>query len=193
MLLQRKCFQINEFKIPDFTLSKGQMLRFWVEIIPRLENDTNGYWVAKKVQKTIKVINRNSLKIGTCSNKINRGFMDIFNPISTSKYLKKKFKLCDKKIEELLSYFEIKSEDKIKNLGVAHQKVFSIICGFQKYQIISFDYYGLSPTTEEQLTKFVKNEVKKGKSAISFDNLHYKPESYDTENIINLEIRRKAL
>ncbi|MEM6379265.1 MAG: hypothetical protein AAF705_13730, partial [Bacteroidota bacterium] len=72
----------------------------------------------------------------------------------------------------------------------AHQKVFSIICGLQENQIISFDYYGLSPNTEERLTKFVKEEIQKGKAVISFDNLFYKPEKLDSNNIINLDIRR---
>ncbi|MEM9547489.1 MAG: hypothetical protein AAGA77_16030 [Bacteroidota bacterium] len=117
--------------------------------------------------------------------------MDFINPISTRKYLKNHFNLSEEKIENLLSQFEIKPEYKIKNLGTAHQKVFSIICGFQKHQIISFDYFGLSPNTEEQLTKFAKNQIRKGKAAISFDNLYFKPDKYDSENIINLEIRRK--
>ena len=191
MFLQNKSFFINEYKIPEFTLPKGKMLRFWVEIIPQSKNDTNGYWGTKKMQETIKVLNQNSETIKTCSNKIKRGITDFINPISTGKYIRHNFNLSEEEIDDLLSQFEIKPEYKIKNLGTAHQKVFSIICGFQKYQTISFDYFGLSPKTEEQLTTFVKKEIKKGKSAISFDNLYYKPKKYDSENIINLEIRRK--
>ena len=191
MLLQNKSFYINEYEIPEFTLAKGKMIRFWVEIIPQFKEDTNSYWGSKEMQETIKVFNQKNKRIKSCGNKIKRGVRDFINPISTGKYLEKTFHINEKEVKGLLSQFGIKSEFKIKNLGLSHQKMFSIICGFQKHQIISFDYYGLSPNTEEQLTQFVKKEIRKGKAAISFDNLHYKPKKFDTDNIINLEILRK--
>lgn len=190
MLLQNKSFNINEYKIPKFTLAKGKMIRFWVEIILVLENDTDGYWGVKKMQETIKAFNQKKEIIRICPNKIKRGNWDFINPITAGKYLEKRFHLNKKEVRELLSQFEINPEFKIKNLGTAHQKVFSIICGLQENLLISFDYYGLSPNTEELLTKFVKEEIQKGKAAISLDNLYYKPEKLDSGNIINLDILR---
>lgn len=101
-----------------------------------------------------------------------------------------RFGYSQREIIELISQFEIKPNYKVKDLGTSHLKVFSILCEFQSNQIICYDYYGLSPSTEEQLTCFVKRELKKGKSAISFDNLYFKPEKPDSEMIVNIEVRR---
>ena len=190
MLLRNKSFKINEYVVPEFTLKEGEMIRFWVEIIPEIENDTDGYWGTKKMQNTIQYLNRKNLRIEYCSNKVKRNFFDFLNPISTGEYLKSKFELRNKEVEEILSQFDIRPKYKVRNLGTSHQKIFSIICGFQKSKIVSFDYFGLSPNTEEQLTTFVKTEIDKGKAAISFDSFHYKSEIERSENIINLDIRR---
>lgn len=192
MLLQNKSFYINEYKIPEFTLAKGEMIRFWVEITPELDDNTNGYWGTKKMQEAIRVFNQRNKIIKICPNQIQRGISDFIKPISVGRYLKNKFQIKEKEVNEILSQFDIKPEFKIRNLGTTHQKVFSIICGFQKNQVVSFDYHGLSPNTEEQLTKFAKQQLKKGKAAISFDNLYFKPDKCDSENITNLEIRRQG-
>ena len=104
--------------------------------------------------------------------------------------MKIEFGFSKKEILKLISQFDIEPDYKIKYLGAGHQKVFSILCEFQRSKLIAFDYYGLSPNTEEQLTKFVKSELKKGKSAICFDNLYYIPKNPDSYMILNLEIRR---
>lgn len=191
MLLQSQGFKINEFQIPNFALNNGEMIRFWVQIIPRSENDTDGYWSAAKMQETIQELNSRDKSIKICPNRIKRNLIDYIKPKTISEYMRNRFGYSKNEIEKLISQFEIKPDYQIKNLGTGHQKVFSILCEFQRNRIVLFDYYGLSPHTEEQLTKFVKNELSKGKSVISFDNLYYKPEIPDSEQIFNLEIRRK--
>ena len=122
--------------------------------------------------------------------RIRRKLKDYFKPQTVGKYLNQNFQLTDKEIKKLISQLEIKSNYLVKDLGTAHSKILSIICEFQNNTIVVFDYYGLSPKTEEQLTLFIKNELKKGKSAISFDNLYYKPENPDSEMIKNVEVLR---
>ncbi len=189
MLLKNKSFQINDYIIPTFTLAKGEMIRFWVETIP-IVGDNNNDWGTHKMEEVIHFLNQKSKTIKKCPNKIKRSVVDYLTPISTGKYLQQKFGFSAKEIEITLSSFGIKPAYKIKDLGAKHQKIFSIICAFQKNEIVAYDYYGLAPNTEKRLTAFVKNEIAKGKAAISFDHLHYKPEKSDTEKIINLEIRR---
>jgi|GEM_PF-4733198 len=166
------------------------MIRFWIQIIPRLENETDGYSAAIIMQKIIRDCQKNNATVWTCPNQIKRRIFDFIKPTSTGNYLSSQFNLKENEIIDILMQFDIKPEWKIKNLGFTHQRVFSLICGFQEHQIVSFDYYGLSPNAEEQVTRFVKNEIRKGKSALSFDNLWYKPENPDSSNIINLEIKR---
>lgn len=192
MLLKNQSFKINEFRIPEFTLRQGEMTRFWVEIIPISKSDTNGYWVAKEVQKFIRSNYQEGIKVKVCSPKVKRKLLEHIKPFTAGEYLKSRYNFStETEIENLILQFGIKPEYKIKHLGTAHQKVFSIICEFQKDQIVLFDYYGLSLDAEEQLTTFVKQELSKGKSAISFDNLYYKPQKVDSDKIVNLDIRRE--
>jgi len=75
-------------------------------------------------------------------------------------------------------------------MGFAHQKVFSIICGIEKYEISAFDFYGFSPNTELQLMQYIQTKLEEGKSLIAFDNLGYKENNFDKVNIENLIITR---
>lgn len=186
MLLQSKGFNINGFQIPPFTLHQGKMVRLWVQNMPISSEKYN--WGMASMEKTIKSLKQDGIKIVIGASKVKRGWLDFFKPISTKAYLEKRFDLSQDEIDKLLAQFEIKPFYKVKDLGLAHQKVFAIMCAFQESGIVAFDYYGLSLMTEQQLTEFVKTQLKKGKSAIGFDTLQYKPKTRDTEEIINLDV-----
>lgn len=191
MILSSQGFKINEFKIPAFTLNKGEMIRFWVEIIPKSEADSDGYWGVRKMQEVIKSIDHRENKITICPPRVRRNFLEHIKQTTIGEYFKNRCNLSRNETLDILKQFGVEPEFVIRNLGTAHQKVLSIAYMFQKNQVISFDYYGLSPSTEEQLTAFVKQELGKGKSAIGFDNLCYKTEKLDSSKIINLDIRRE--
>ncbi|WP_353779485.1 hypothetical protein [Winogradskyella sp. 3972H.M.0a.05] len=188
MLLQSNTFNIKEFRIPEFTLGKGEMIRFWVEIVPIPKDGTNGYWGVSRMKEVIKGID-DSIYLAPV--KLKTSVFDFLKPITVRKYLEQKFGYSDDEIEKLISRFGIKPYYQLQKLGCGHGKLFSILCEFQKRDIVVFDYYGLSLESEKQLTDFVKSEIQKGKSAISFDNLYYKPASTDSEKIINLDILRE--
>lgn len=166
------------------------MIRLWIQIVPQTKNGTDGYWGTNKMKETLSKLSLKEKSIKICPNRIKRSLIDYIKPKTVSEYMISEFGISKKEIIRLISQFDIKPNYKIKNLGTAHQKVFSILCKFQKRKIIVFDYYGLSPNTEKQLTKFVKSELKKGKSAIGFDNLYFIPNNPDSEMIKNLEILR---
>ena len=183
-------FNINEFRIPSFNLHKGEMIRFWVQIIPKLDKETDGYWGAEQMKKAITEFKNDGEPIKICAKKIKRTIKDYIFPQTVGNYLEQKFGFSEKQTQKLISRFDIKSEYKIKDLGTGHQKVLSIICEFQRSEYVLFDYFGLDPSKENQLTQYVKSELKKGKAAIGFDNLYYKPKDPDTEMINNIEIIR---
>ena len=191
MLLRSSAFNIEEFQIPDFILNKGEMVRFWVQTMPMSGNDTESVWGIRKMREMIKKLNSENKKIQFCPNRVKRNWTDYVKSKTVNEYLKSRFGFADDIIEALMAQFGIKPTYQVKNLGTGHQKVFSMLCAFQGNEIVAFDYYGLSPLTKQQLTEFVKNELSKGKSAIGFDDLAYKPEIPDTEKIVNLDIRRK--
>lgn len=167
------------------------MIRFWVEVVPQSETVTDGYWAPSKLIESLQSTHPGKEIKRVCPARVKRNFFDFIQPITLDDYLRTRFNLNTKAINEKLSFFSLKPEWKVKNLGYAHQKIFAIICEFPKERIVSFDYYGFAPDSEEQLTKYVKAELEKGKSAISFDNLYYKPENPDSERIKNLDIRQR--
>lgn len=191
MLIQSQGFYLNGFEFPAFSLRQGEMVRFWVEVVPQSEKVTDGYWVPGKLIENIHAARPGKGIISICPTRVKRSFFDLIQPITLEDYLRNRFKLNATAIDEKLTFFSIEPKWKVKNLGFAHQKIFAIICEFQKESIVSFDYYGLAPDSEKQLTNYVKAELEKGKSAISFDNLYYKPENPDSEKITNLDIRQR--
>jgi len=191
ILLQSNEFTISGYKIPAFTLRKGEMLRVWVEIVPHSTNNPDGYWGTKKMQEAIEMMGSEKKGVKVCPDKVKRGWGDWLKPISVGDYVKKHFGWSPKEIDEDLSPLGIKATYLLKNLGVAHQKVFAIVCGFQENSVSCFDYYGLSPDSIEGLMSYAKRELKKGKSAIVFDNLSYKPVNPDSDGITNMIVRRK--
>ncbi|MFK7907371.1 MAG: hypothetical protein AB8B69_19710 [Chitinophagales bacterium] len=189
ILLQSNGFTIGGYKTPAFTLREGEMLRIWVEIVPHSTKNPDGYWTAKQMQETIERMSFDKKEVKACPNKVKRGFVDWLKPISVENYAKKHFGWSPKEIDRNLSPLGIKPTYLLKNLGVAHQKVFAIVCGFQEDSIPCFDYYGLSPDSTKGLTNYVKRELKKGRSAIAFDNLSYKTANPDSDRIMNVVVR----
>ncbi|WP_157454134.1 hypothetical protein [Crocinitomix catalasitica] len=185
-------FNVKEFLVPEFTLDSGKMIRFWVQIVPEKENQTDGYWGVKKIFEIIENYNSQNLgvKIHLCPSKLKMSLFDFIKPIKVGEYLEKVFGLKSSKIKNDLNSFNIKPEYTLRKMGFAHQKLFSIICGIERNDIIAFDFYGFAPDTEIKLIKYIHTKLDEGKSLLAFDNLGYKEENFDTLNIENLIIKR---
>ncbi|ARS35171.1 hypothetical protein [Pontibacter actiniarum] len=191
MLIQNQGFYLEGFDFPAFTLNHGEMVRFWVEAAPQSQTATNGSWVANKVIASMQTSLPGGEKIRLSPARVRRSFFDFIQPITLEGYLRSRLNLATPAIYERLSFFSLAPQWKLKDLGYAHQKIFAIICAFQRGSIVCYDYYGLAPESEAQLTNYVKAELGLGKSAVSFDDLSYKPENPDTERITNLDIRQR--
>ena len=187
-------FEFKEFIVPQFSIKAGKMIRFCVEIVPKKEIKTDGYWGVKKIFILINNYNNQKLgkKIHLCPIKLKISFLDYLKPIKIEDYLKKIFGEKSNDVERELNIFGIKPEYTLRKMGVAHQKILSIVCGIEQNEIIAFDFYGLAPQTEIDLMKYIHKKLDEGKSIIAFDNLEYKEENFDCTNIENLIISRKT-
>jgi len=190
-LIQNQGFNLKTFEVPAFRLSEGEMIRFWIEFVPQSEKETDGYWVPNKILEAIQSNQQSDEKAKMAPIRVKRSFFDFIQPKTVRNYLRDKYGLDTASIIEKLSFFELNPYWKVKDLGFGHQKVFAIICEFQEKNIVCFDYIGLAPDSEEQLTAYVKTELAKNKSAVSFDNLNYKPVNPDSERICNLIVKQK--
>ncbi|MEZ4888496.1 MAG: hypothetical protein R3E32_27460 [Chitinophagales bacterium] len=172
------------------------MVRLWVQILPQFKDEKGTYFDMREFQKSLVGLEPNSNieiyeELRVSPYRIDNKWWQVFKKRTVHEYLKQNFNLDDDSISEKLNFFKIKPEYKINRLGSGHQKAFSIICEFQKSKNVIFDYYGLSPQSEIELTSYVLTELYKGKSAICFDNLQFKDGSTDSKNIINFNIYRK--
>ncbi|WP_370003238.1 hypothetical protein, partial [Winogradskyella sp.] len=175
-LINVPSFKINEYLVPEFSIEKGKMLRFWVEIIPKNNSDTDGYLVQKLIQKQIvnNFTKHKELKMFSCPDKIKVGFFDFLNPMSVDDYLKNKIDLDETKVAQILSFFTIKPHYIIRKMGYKDQKIFSIISSIESNDVVLLDFYGFSPQNEKALTNYLLAKLKEGKALITFDNLYFK-------------------
>lgn len=187
MILKKKQFHFKGFTIPEIELNKGEMIRFWVQKPPT--EKSKEIWNLKLIAELVQYFSL-SVKVKLCPNRVKLGLWDFLKPKTILKYLNKTYSLNEKEALLLISYFDFSPNWKIKNLGHNDGLLFSILCQFQKENFVIFHYYVLSPESEIQLTKFVKSELLKGKSAIGFDDLNFKTKVIDSENIINLDLIR---
>ncbi|WP_299685852.1 hypothetical protein [uncultured Dokdonia sp.] len=185
-------FNVKEFLIPEFTLDSGKMIRFWVQIVPEKENQTDGYWGVKKIFEIIENYNSQNLgvKIHLCPGKLKMSLFDFIKPIKVGQYLDKLYGQKSIKIKNDLKAFNIKPEYTLRKMGRADQKLLSIICGIGQNDRVAFDFYGFAPDTEVKLLKYLQRKLNEGKSLLSFDNMEYKDKTIDQMNIENLIIKR---
>ena len=66
--------------------------------------------------------------------------------------------------------------------------VSSPCAGFEKYDLLVFDYYGVSADQIEYLENIVDVEISKEKCAIVIDRLEFNQEIETNKNITRLEI-----
>ncbi|BDD08077.1 hypothetical protein FUAX_05090 [Fulvitalea axinellae] len=167
MRINSKSFDTDGIRIPAFEIENGQMIRFWVNVISKNPNQKNVYKIVETAKNILQLQLDPNFHI--CKNQTFENPF-LYYLLTTGKYLKNTLGLDDKDIQYILNRFKINPDTRIRNLDSQQKKILSIVIGFHKNQYVIYDYYGFGPVQEKELTKFVMEELEKGKSAISFDN-----------------------
>jgi hypothetical protein len=184
-LIENKGFKWKGFEIPAFTLNEGEMIRFWIQIIPTSDN-ISGYELARELKDIL--IKRKPITGLTINTSVSfAGDIDenkmknLIYPLRVAEYLKKKRKLNREISDLVMQKLQLKGQEKIIEIELMKRKQLSIASLYELENCIAFDYYGLDPTGEEKVTELVRDKVYEGKSAIGFDNLYYltEKEPYD--------------
>lgn len=173
----------HDFLFPSTQIVKGQMTRFWIQMIPSASQELSGDQIFKRFQSQLLGIKPNPNIHRTSSfylakKRIKRNWWQtLYKSTTVYNFLRSKYKMNERTIQDYLTQFDLKKDYSIHKLDACHQKVFAILCSFQERDFVMFDYYGLGPKTEEQLTNFVLSQLKYGKTAIGFDNFMYLDEN----------------
>ena len=178
------------FKFPNFRLNKGELIRFWVQVVPINEKDKFN-WGLKTINEIIEEYNRElDVEIKFCNNKVKLSLLDFIKPVSVSRYLNEKFGHREKEILAYLSHFGIEPNYTIRRMGFAHQKIFAIINTIENNDLVSFDLYGFAPLTAIELINYTKRKLDSNKSFLIFDNFFLKGDHTAHSKIRDIDILR---
>ena len=193
LILKCEGIEIEEYFVPPFTLYSGEVVRFWIQIIP---NNTNksGYEISqilreifssRKEQEGLKI----NHQIPFAESILETGILSTIFPLTVRQYLQKRRKLNLTQIQDILQELKLNSKDKIGYLDFTTRKSLSISSLFKKCDRISFDYYGLDPLGTEKIDNLIMKTIRTGKSAIGFDNLYYFEEERSNALMKDIKVR----
>lgn len=193
-LIENKGFNWKGYEIPAFTLNSGEMIRFWIQIIPATSN-FGGYELAKELQAIlIKKRTISGLKINTfvsfADDIYENRFKSLVSPLKVEEFLKKKRKLSTEVSESIMQMLHLSGKERIQEIGYTKRRQLSITSLYELETCVAFDYYGLDPTGEEKITELIRNKIEKGNSAIGFDNLYYMTETEPYDFIKRVIVKR---
>lgn len=196
LILKCKGIEIEEYFIPPFTLYAGEVVRFWIQIVPKNANKS-GYEISQILRKILtSKKEQEGLEINHhipfAESILEKNILSTIFPLTVKKYLQKKRKLNLTQIQDILQELNLNSKDKIGYLDFTTRKSLSISSLFKKCDCISFDYYGLDPLGTDKIDNLIMKAIKAGKSAIGFDNLYFFEEERSNTLMKDIKVRPKG-
>lgn len=177
-LIRNVGFTWKGFSVPPFVLYEGEMIRIWIPMARYPAQEIGGHEFSKELQKIFlgkqeiaeaQIYTSFPFADDICQSKISY----FIAPLSVGQYLLKKRKLSNPVAEKIMHELKLKAHDIILQLTYSKRKNLSLMAMMADEMCIAFDYYGLGPTSEEDLTELVREQVENRKSFIAFDNLDY--------------------
>lgn len=194
-LIRNVGFTWKGFSVPPFVLYEGEMIRLWIPMARYPSQEIGGHEFSRELQKII-LGNQEITEVQIytplpfADDILQSKISYFFAPLSVGQYLLKKRKLSNFVAEKIMHKLDLKAHDIILQLTYSKRKSLSIMAMVPDEMCIVFDYYGLSPTSEENLTELVHEQVEDGKSFIAFDNLDYLTKSEPYKFIKRIIVER---
>jgi len=168
MILQNKGIQTEKFHIPSFELKAGEL------VVLHLFNGAHFY----ETEMLLKNIFCGNVKNENVEIYKELTFVEyfkepklreIFHPITVGEYLKKNANLNNSYSTKIYETKWINKKTKVNSLVGNSRKSLSLYATLSKTNNIIFDVAGQDPIGAQQTYDIVKDEVKKGGSAILLD------------------------
>ncbi|WP_294965112.1 hypothetical protein [uncultured Flavobacterium sp.] len=168
LIIENKGIRTKEYFIPPFELREGELVILYLyggahfEII---KTELVRVFTGK-----IKNENVNVAKSLTYVDYFRESkFRSLFFPVRVGEYLKKKANLESKFIQKIYEIPWIKKKTKINELHWNSKRLLSLYATFSKTKYIIFELAGLGPVDAKENYDIVRNEIRKGGSAILLD------------------------
>ncbi len=194
-LIRNVGFTWKGFSVPPFVLYEGEMIRLWIPMARYPSQEIGGHEFSKELQKIflgkheiaeVQIYTSLPFADDICQSKISY----FIAPLSVGQYLLKKRKLSSSVAEKIMHKLELAAHDVILQLTYSKRKSLSLMAMMADKICIIFDYYGLGPASEEELTELVREQIENGKSFIAFDNLDYLTEAEPYKFIKRIIVER---
>jgi len=183
-----KC-EYGDFEIPEFSINNGCMTRFWVQK-PTISANSHP---VDKLMKFLKseLENKHKLTIQSFQIPFKKNFKYFFKSYRVDDFLNDWNLKEDEKVFEI---FGVKKQHKIEQLGHNNLKLLALMKLLANNGTFIFDFYGVDPLGEENLTKYIETKLCEGKNILAFDDLNYKQDfSSNNKNTFHVVIKRKNL
>ena len=184
----KKC-EYGDFEIPEFSINNSCMVRFWVQKPTISENSYSVDQLMKFIKSELE--NKYDLTIQSFTIPFKKDFKYFFKSFRVVDFLNDWNLKEDKKVFEI---FGIKKQYKIEQLGHNNLKLLALMKLFSNKGTFIFDFYGVDPSGEENLTNYIESKLCEGKNILAFDDLNYKQDfSSNNKNTFHVVVKRKNL
>jgi hypothetical protein len=184
LIFHSQNFIFKGIPIPEFNIIEGRLVRL---CLPNFDSVGNGMVIEFRFELLNhfeKIIPKLKWSKEYSENRIIR----LLKPISVGKYISRELNIDKEKAETLANYLELDINEKVKKLRIGKSKALALVCDFQKYDLLIYDYYGLGADEFEYLEKIIITELAKGKSAIALDRLEFQIKEEIYKNVDRVKI-----
>lgn len=177
-------FEYKGVLIPDFTIDSGKVIRLCLPNFDSNGGDLTGDFRYRLLNHFEEIIPKSKY-----SKEYNRrGILNFTKSMTVEQYLSNALNVDRNSPQKIAYYLKLDVHDKVDQLPVGKRKALSIKCDFEKYDLLVFDYHGVSADQIEYLESIVDVEIAKGKCAIVIDRLEFNQEIETDKNITRIEI-----
>ncbi|MBC3847036.1 hypothetical protein H8K90_11640 [Winogradskyella echinorum] len=177
-------FEFKGISIPEFDVESGKLIRLCV---PNF--DSKGNSLVQSFRNELMIhFEKKIPKIKLSKEYSESGFRKIIKSFTVENYITEKLNVDGTKAKIIAEYLELCSKKKVNNLTIGKNKALAIKCDFEKYDILIFDYYGVSVNEIDYLERIVDAEIAKNKCGITIDRLEFNQGDETNKNIERIKI-----
>jgi ABC-type branched-subunit amino acid transport system ATPase component len=181
VVFHSKQFNIEGIQIPEFSLSKGELIRIY---IPNFNSSKNKLGFDLTIQLV-----KHFQNFPWAKNYSQNILYEFIKSLTVRRYLINKMDIEEKKVVEICQLLKINQTCRLNLLSHTKRKALIITALFANNDIILLDYYGVDQQSLKYLEEIINIEIEKGKSAIGFDNLEFDEGIEPYNNISPIKIK----
>jgi len=177
-------FEFKGISIPEFDMESGKLIRL---CLPNFDSKGNSL-VQSFRNELMNHFEKKIPKIKLSKEYSESGIRKFMKSLTVENYITEKLNVVGTKSKIVAEYLELDSKEKLNNLTIGKNKTLAIKCDFEKYDILIFDYYGVSANEIAYLERIVDAEIIKGKCGIAIDRLEFNQNEETNKNIERIKI-----